>query len=122
MKSVAVPVYCIKEYRVSDPSDTLIWIEELDPPHVTLTYSVWPWQNGTHVARRVSRLCRKYARGWHCQRCNELMPVWKRVDAVYCCESCRKLAARERRHARMESWVEPKVGENRHFGIGEVSN
>ena len=103
-----------------DPSETLIWIEELDPPHVTMTYSIRPWQNRTQVARRVSRLCQKYARGWHCQRCEKLMPVWKRVDAVYCCESCRKLSARERRHARTECKAGPKVGVNRRTGTREV--
>lgn len=80
--------------------ECLIWIEEMDPPNVRLTWSVFPWQNSTHVRRRAERLVHKYARGWHCQRCGELMPVWKRTDALYCDERCRKKSARERREDR----------------------
>ena len=80
-----------------DRESTLIWIEELDPPHVSLTWSSYPWQNSTHIKRRAERLARNYARGWYCERCQKLMPVWKRADARYCSESCRKMAARLRR-------------------------
>jgi len=80
-----------------DNSETTIWIEELDPPHVRLSWTHYPWQNATHIKRRAAQLAVKYANGWHCARCENVMPVWKRLDARYCCESCRKLAARARR-------------------------
>ena len=81
-------------------NETLIWLEVCDPPNVRITYGHYPWQNKTQIGRRVDRLCQKYARGWHCKYCGDLMPVWKRTDAEYCKESCRKLAARKRRVAR----------------------
>ncbi len=77
-----------------------IWIEEYDPPYVRMMGTYFSWQNSTHVQRRVGVLAAKYSRGWHCGRCRELMPVWKRVDAKYCTESCRKMDARDRR-----SWL-----------------
>ena len=86
-----------------DRESSPIWIDELNPPHVRLTWSHYPWQNSTHIKRRVDRLAQKYSRGWHCEYCGELMPVWKRVDARYCCESCRKMAARKRRVERLMS-------------------
>jgi hypothetical protein len=79
----------------------LIWIEELDPPRVSLSWSYFPWQNQTLIRRRVEKLVRKYARGWHCHYCGDLMPVWKRIDAIYCSESCRKMAAHKRRAIRV---------------------
>ncbi len=80
-----------------DRSETLIWIEEFDPPYVSISFGHYSWQNQTNIRRRVERLLRRYAQGWYCLRCGELMPVWKRIDAKYCRESCRKIAARRRR-------------------------
>ncbi len=79
--------------------ETLIWIEECDPPYVSLTFSSYSWQNATLVKRRAQHLAAKYSKGWHCLYCRDLMSVWKRRDATYCCESCRKMAARARRNA-----------------------
>ncbi len=72
-----------------------ISIDRLDPPR--LSYNVFRWQNATRIGKRVEQLARNYARGWHCLHCGELMPVWKRIDATYCKEGCRKMAARKRR-------------------------
>jgi hypothetical protein len=38
--------------------------------------------------------------GWLCQWCREPVPLWRRADARFCCEGCRKRAARQRRQAR----------------------
>lgn len=83
--------------------ETLIWIEEINPPHIRMSFSHYSWQNVTQIRRRTIRLARKYTLGWHCSYCGDLMPVWKRVDAAYCKESCRKLAARKRRERRREA-------------------
>lgn len=74
-----------------------IWIEDFDPPHVTLQWSCFPWQNATRIRRKAQAMARLYARGWHCLHCGRLMPESKRIDATYCRESCRKIAARHRR-------------------------
>ncbi|WP_162946755.1 hypothetical protein [Ruegeria sp. EL01] len=78
-----------------------IWIEELDPPFVRMGHSVWPWQTATRISRRAAALGRNYSRGWHCAYCGELMPEWKRIDAKYCKEGCRKMAARKRRERKI---------------------
>jgi len=85
---------------MSDRKDSAIWLD-YDPPHISVSWGCYSWQNSTHIKRRANRLLERYARGWRCRRCNELMPVWKRIDAVYCSESCRKLTARKRQMAKM---------------------
>ena len=80
--------------------ETMIWIEDIDPPYVRLTWSYFPHQNSTRIKRRVDRLAVKYSTGWHCVECGDLMPVYRLLDAVYCSEICRKITARKRRNAR----------------------
>ena len=36
------------------------------------------------------------ADGWPCWRCARPVPLFRRVDARYCCDGCRKRAARAR--------------------------
>ena len=50
-------------------------------------------ENGTQAGNQATAAMKRYLRG------KTLMPVWKRKDAQYCCESCRKMEARERRAA-----------------------
>ncbi len=82
---------------MTDRENATIWLEHYDPPHVRLTFTHFPWQNQTRIAQRASKMARNYSRGWHCLYCGNLMPEWKRVDAKYCKEGCRKMAARKRR-------------------------
>ncbi|SLN64069.1 hypothetical protein ROA7450_03376 [Roseovarius albus] len=74
-----------------------IRVEEIDGSHVRMGISTYSWQNVTRIRRRAIALGRNYAKGWHCLHCGNLMPEWKRVDAKYCKEGCRKMAARQRR-------------------------
>lgn len=83
-----------------------ISIEELDPPYVRLTWAYYSWQNQTRIRKRAERLVNNYARGWNCLRCGQTIDPWKRVDARYCCESCRKMAARDRRRRSSRSKLE----------------
>lgn len=48
-------------------------------------------------ARRV--LANLHRDGWACRRCGSPVPEHRRADALYCCEGCRKGAARARRGA-----------------------
>ncbi len=82
---------------MTDRDYSTIWIEELDPPFVRIVSTSYPWQNAHRIAQRANTLARNYSRGWHCVHCGDLMPVWKRIDAKYCKEGCRKMAARKRR-------------------------
>jgi len=49
------------------------------------------------MARAAAVLKRLNLDGWTCRQCSEPVPMYRRADARYCCEGCRKRAARERR-------------------------
>jgi len=34
--------------------------------------------------------------GWNCRWCGDPVPLFKRAEAAFCCEGCRKRAARRR--------------------------
>lgn len=54
--------------------------------------------NAKHrIARAKAVLSRLRFDGWACRACKEPIPMYRRADARYCCEGCRKRAARERR-------------------------
>jgi hypothetical protein len=40
------------------------------------------------------------AKTWRCLWCRDDLQAWRRADAQYCCEGCRKRAARARRVSR----------------------
>ncbi len=53
--------------------------------------------------KRVAMIGERLSRGdWNCRWCLDPMPIWRRVDALYCREGCRKRAARSRKK---NSWV-----------------
>lgn len=62
-----------------------------------------PFDTGirTHRIGRASRILMNLRRDrWSCWWCSEPVPEFRRGDARYCCEGCRKRAARQRRHAK----------------------
>ncbi len=68
---------------------------------------VWP-KSGPYAGNRKHRMARLRAvianlkiDGWLCSWCSNPVPLWRRADAQFCCEACRKKAARERR-----AWAE----------------
>ncbi|MEX0349847.1 MAG: hypothetical protein AB3N15_10535 [Paracoccaceae bacterium] len=77
-----------------------IWIEYMDGPNVRMGCAIYSWQNSTRINERAAALGKKYSQGWYCAYCGNLMPEWKRIDAKYCKEGCRKMAARIRREHR----------------------
>jgi hypothetical protein len=87
--------------------ETLIWIDELDPPYCRVSWSYFPYQNPTRVRHKAEALMRLYAAGQHrCKHCGDLIEPWRRLDARYCCEGCRKAAARRRRSERLSTMQE----------------
>ena len=67
----------------------------------TLRAEVWP--NGNRRARiaRLKAIRRNLScGGWLCIACREPVPIYKRADAVFCGDGCRKRSARRRRWAR----------------------
>ena len=57
------------------------------------------WEgNAKHrIARATAVLKRLKLDGWACRWCRDPIPMYRRADARYCCEGCRKRAARDRR-------------------------
>ena len=54
--------------------------------------------NPRHRLARARAVLRNLLRnGWACRHCGDPVPLWRRADAVYCSEGCRKHAARRRK-------------------------
>ena len=67
-----------------------------------LTAEIWPHGNPAARLARMAAVRRRIKRdGWRCQCCGDPVPLFRRADALFCRESCRKRAARQRRKGRM---------------------
>ena len=53
--------------------------------------------NMRHRKDRAQRVANRLRWGWLCPQCFRPVPIYRRADARYCCQGCRKRAARERR-------------------------
>ena len=58
---------------------------------------LWEGNPRHRKARAAAVLRRLRCDGWACQHCGDPVPLWRRADADYCREACRKKAARRRR-------------------------
>lgn len=88
-----------------DPEGLTVTHDE--PGRVSVMAHTWPWCpvfGGGNVRNRVARakavLRNLVANRWRCEWCQGPVPVWRRADARFCCEGCRKRAARAHRRAR----------------------
>ena len=68
-----------------------------------VTAEVWPSSglfagNRRNRTKRLRAVSRSIMRdGWLCLWCREAVPIYRRADACYCSEGCRKRAARARK-------------------------
>lgn len=53
--------------------------------------------NMRHRNARAESVLKRLARGWLCHWCRRPVPIYRRADACYCCEGCRKRGARARK-------------------------
>lgn len=75
--------------------------EERDDGSFTITAEVWWHGNRRHRIARMMAVARRIRwGGWRCLNCGEPVPLYRRADALFCGEGCRKRAARERRQRR----------------------
>lgn len=83
------------------PTPGAVWIEMVDG-RAYATFEQYLWSNNfTNRMQRARALARRVSQGtWACRWCGDDLPDFRRVDAQYCCESCQKKAARQRRQAR----------------------
>lgn len=78
-----------------------IQIEEYDNGGFRVTAEIWWHGNRRHRLARMKALTRRLrCGGWKCRACGEPVPLYRRADADYCCEGCRKAHARARRRGR----------------------
>ena len=81
------------------PDPNALWLSEADYGRIGMTFESYMWSNSSHNRqKRVTAILRRMMRRtWRCRWCWEELPIWRRADAKYCCEGCRKRAARYRR-------------------------
>ena len=91
------------------PEPNTIHFEKYDGQ--PFTYFVqYPWPGKSrHRNKRASTITARMHNGtWRCNWCWDAVPEWRRADAEYCCEGCRKRAARKRRVLRERAKVDVK--------------
>lgn len=96
------------------PEPDTLWFEEYDGQVVANFHRYFWTENVEHRKARATAILRWLRWGdWLCPWCGEALPDYKRAGARYCCEGCRKSAARRRRATDKgtKKWVK-----NRSFG------
>jgi hypothetical protein len=83
------------------PEPDTVWIERYEG-RIWATFVGYGWdRKARNRERRASTILRRTAaRTWCCGWCGNPLPEWRRADAEYCREGCRKRAARARKEAR----------------------
>lgn len=83
------------------PDPHAVWFEEYDG-RLLASFEPYFWTGnvGNRKARAIAILKRIAWHDWFCRWCGNDLPEWRRADALYCSEGCRKRAARYRRRAR----------------------
>jgi hypothetical protein len=73
-------------------------IDEKDDGSFTITCEVWPYGNRRVRIARMIAVSRNISRhGWKCHWCRDPIALFKRTDAQFCSDGCRKRAAHQRR-------------------------
>ena len=83
-----------------DPSG--LYIEEYEDGGFSIIGEIWWHGNRATRTKRMRRIAENIRRnGWPCAHCGDPIPLYRRADARFCRERCRKAEARNRsRHGR----------------------
>ena len=82
---------------MSAPDPEGVWTEEYDDGRWSIHANVWREGNRRHRIARLQAIRRNLIRGWwRCEWCNAEVPLYRRADARFCRERCRKAARRDR--------------------------
>jgi hypothetical protein len=86
------------------PDPDGVYISEHIEGRISVTHESYLWSNSSHNRfRRAVTILRRLHRGtWRCAWCWGELQTWRRADAIFCCEGCRKQAARQRRLWRVD--------------------
>lgn len=80
------------------PEPGAVWIEDVEAGRYRAVFEPYFYSRSQNRLKRVKTILRRLvARTWRCQWCGDELPDYRRADAVYCREGCRKRAARDRR-------------------------
>ena len=80
------------------PDPNGLSIDEREDGSFSITAEVWQHGNRQHRIAWMRAVARNIAcGGWRCRRCGTEIALFKRSDARYCGERCRKVVARRRR-------------------------
>jgi len=85
------------------PDPESLWINE--DGSVTFQRYFWTGNSGNRAHRAIAIHRRIRQGSWSCRWCRDDLPAYRRSDAQYCCEGCRKRAARHRRAGTINEWV-----------------
>lgn len=84
-----------------EPDPEGVTIEEHNDGSFRVCANVWPEGNRRHRLARMREIAWNMRRNrWRCVECGEPVPVYRRADAEYCGEQCRKRRARRLRITR----------------------
>jgi hypothetical protein len=80
------------------PDPDTLWFERYDGRLIaSFQPYLWTGNTGNRKSRAIAIMRRMQRGDWQCRYCFDDLPHWRRADAQYCCEGCRKRAARDRR-------------------------
>lgn len=82
------------------PDPEGVWYE-VEPGTIRVfACRLWLTNPGNRDARAMSIAENLHRNGWRCEWCGDSIPAFRRSDARYCREGCRKRAARLSRSVR----------------------
>lgn len=94
------------------PDPKGVRMEKLEGGGFRLIAELWKFGNPRARNARMHAIYRNLRSGnWLCVWCKRPVPLSRRSDAIYCRESCRKVAARQRRSERRQRVVNSGNGE-----------
>jgi len=82
---------------MSGPDPFGIWVQYDAEGNTHVVYEQWDYGNRKTRQARASSILRNLKLGWLCPVCFEPVPIYRRADAAFCSERCRKKQARKRR-------------------------
>ena len=88
----------MKGFIIPGPTPHSIFIEPMFGGTLITFENYLGLNRSPHRLARAETIAVRIAKNtWKCASCSSSLPIWKRADAIYCGESCRKKDAYQRR-------------------------
>jgi hypothetical protein len=83
------------------PDPLSLYIEEFEDSSTSIIAEVWYYGNRRNRLARMSAVAKNIREtGWICPACKGSVPLYRRADARFCSQGCRKKFARLHRKTR----------------------